>query len=60
MDEVAVARDRARHLLAEVRGARERLLDGLEREVRVAAVHDLEERDLGVTRQVHVLGPVGH
>jgi hypothetical protein len=26
----------------------------------VAAVHDLEEGDLGVTRKVDILGAVGH
>jgi hypothetical protein len=26
----------------------------------VAAVHHLEERDLGVTRQVHILGAVSY
>jgi len=60
VDQVAVALDRARHTLAEARRAVEGVLDGLHREVRVAAVHDLEERDLGVTREVNVLGTVGN
>ena len=59
VDQVAVALDRARHTLAEARRAVEGVLDGLHREVRVAAVHDLEERDLGVTREVNILGTVG-
>ena len=49
MDQVAVALDRARNTLAEARRAVERVLNGLHGEVRVAAVHDLEESDLGVT-----------
>ncbi len=50
MDQIAVAADRALHLLAEVRRAVERLLNGLHGEVRVAAVHHLEEGNLGVAR----------
>ena len=60
VDQVAVALDRARHLAAEARGAVEGVLNGLHGEVRVAAVYHLEERDLGVARQVHVLGTVGY
>jgi len=59
VDEVTVALDRARHALAEARRAVERVLNGLHGEVRVAAVHDLEERDLGVAREVNILGAVG-
>ena len=44
VDQIAVAADRALHLLAEVRGAVERLLNGLHREVCVAAVDDLEDK----------------
>ncbi len=50
VDQVAVALDRARHLAPEARRAVERVLDGLHGEVRVAAVHHLEERDLRVPR----------
>ena len=59
VDQVTVTLDRARDLLAEVRGAVERVLDRLHREVRVAAVDNLEERDLGVAREVNILGAVG-
>ena len=59
VDQVAVALDRARDTLAEAGRAVEGVLDGLHREVRVAAVHDLEERNLGVTREVNILGTVG-
>ena len=58
VDQIAVTGDRALHLLAEVRRAVERLLNGLHREVRVAAVHHLEESDLRVTRQVDVLSTI--
>lgn len=59
VDQIAVAADRALHLLAEVRRAVERLLNGLHREVRVAAVHHLEEGNLGVAREVNILCAVG-
>ena len=58
VDQIAVALDRARDTLAEARGAVERVLNGLHGEVRVAAVHDLEERDLGVAREVNILRTV--
>ena len=58
VDQVTVALDRARHTLAEARGAVERVLDGLHGEVGVAAVHDLKEGDLGVAREVNILGAV--
>ena len=48
VDQVAVALDRACHLATEARRAVEGVLNGLHREVRVAAIHHLEERDLGV------------
>ena len=50
VDQIAVAADRALHLLAEVRRAVERLLNGLHGEVRVAAVDHLEEGNLRVAR----------
>jgi len=55
VDQVAVAADRALDLLAEVRRAVERLLNGLHGEVRVATVDHLEESDLRVARQVDIL-----
>ena len=58
VDEVTVALDRARHTLAEARRAIEGVLNGLHGEVRVAAVHDLEERNLRIAREVHILGAV--
>jgi len=50
VDQVAIARDRACNLLAEVGRAVEGLLNRLHGEVRVATVDDLEEGDLGVAR----------
>ena len=58
VDQITVALDRARNLLAEVRGAVEGVLDGLHREVRVATVYYLEECNLRVASQVNVLGAV--
>ena len=50
VDQVTIALDRARDLATEAGRAVEGVLDGLHREVRVAAVHDLEEGNLGITR----------
>jgi hypothetical protein len=44
VDQITVALDRARHLLAEARRAVERVLDRLHGEVGVAAVNNLEDR----------------
>jgi len=44
VDKIAVAADRALHLLAEVRRAVERLFNRLHGEVRVATVDDLEDK----------------
>jgi len=55
VDQVAVTRDGALHLLAEVRRAVESLLNRLHGEVRVATVDHLEEGDLGVASQVDIL-----
>ena len=60
VDQVAVALDRARDLLAKVRGSVERVLNGLHGEVRVATVDHLEEGDLGITCEVNILGAVGY
>ena len=49
VDQVAVALDRARHLVAEAGVAVEGVLNGLHGKVRVAAVHELEEGNLGIT-----------
>jgi len=55
VDQIAVAADRALHLLAEVRRAVERLLNRLHGEVRVATVDYLEEGNLRVARKVNIL-----
>ena len=60
MDQVAVAADRARDTLAEVGRAVERLLNRFHREVGVPAVHNLEERDLRVARQIDILRAIGY
>ena len=60
VDQIAVALDRARHALAEARGAVERVLDGLHREVGVATVDDLKEGDLRVAREVNVLRAISY
>ena len=60
VDQVTIALNRDRDLLAEARGTVERVLDGLHGKVRVAAVHDLEKRNLGVTRQVNILRTISY
>jgi hypothetical protein len=47
-------------LLAKARGTIERVLNGLHSKVGVAAVHLLEEGDLGVTSEVDVLSAIGY
>ena len=60
VDQVAVAADGAGHTLAEVGHAVEGLLNRLHREVGVPAIELLEKGHLGVRRQIHILGAVGH
>ena len=60
VDQVAVALNRASHLLAKVRSTVERVLDGLHRKVGVATVDHLKKGDLGVTRKVNVLCAIGN
>ena len=60
VDEIAVAADRALNLLAEVRRAVERLLNGLHGEVCVATVNDLEKCNLRVARQVNILSTISN
>jgi len=59
VDQVTVTGDCALYLLAEVRRAVERLLNGLHGEVCVATVDDLEEGNLGVACEVDILRTVG-
>ena len=59
VDQITVTLDGAGHLLGEVGGTVERVLDGLHREVSVTTVDQLEESDLGVTGKVNVLGAIG-
>jgi hypothetical protein len=58
VDQVTVTLDSDSHLLAEARGTVERVLDGLHGEVGVTTVNNLEERDLGVTSKVNILGAI--
>jgi hypothetical protein len=58
VDQVTVALDSARDLLAEVGRTIEGVLNGLHGEVSVSAVDNLEEGDLGVTSQVNVLSAI--
>ena len=60
VNQITVALDGAGNLLAEVRGAVERVLDRLHGKVGVTAVHNLEKRDLRVASQVNVLGAVSY
>ncbi|ABT16413.1 hypothetical protein ATCV1_z279R [Acanthocystis turfacea chlorella virus 1] len=58
-DQVTVTGDLGADLVAEANGTVDGLLNGLNGEVGVAAVHGLEESNLGVASQVHVLGTIG-
>ena len=58
-DKIAVAGDRALDTLAEVADTVEGLLDGLHREVGMPTVELLKKGNLGVGRQVDVLGTIG-
>ncbi len=58
VDQVTVALNSHSHLLAKARGTVEGVLNGLHGEVRVSAVNNLEEGNLGVTREVNVLGAI--
>ena len=60
VDQVTVALDGASHLATEARRAVEGVLNGLHRIVGVAAIHHLEEGNLGITGQVHVLSAISH
>ena len=60
VDKVTVALDRARDTLAEAGRAVEGVLNRLHREVRVAAVNHLEECNLGIAREVHILSAIGN
>ena len=58
VNQITVALDGAGDLLAEVRGAVERVLDRLHGEVGVTTIYHLKKRDLRVASQVNVLGAV--
>jgi hypothetical protein len=58
VDQITVALDRACHTLAKARGTVERILNRLHGEVGVSAVHNLEEGNLRITREVNVLGAI--
>jgi len=59
VDQVTITLDGARHLAAEAGRAVEGVLNGLHGEVSVAAVHHLEEGNLGITSQIDVLCAIG-
>ena len=60
VDQIAVTLDRARHLVTKARVAVKGVLNGLHGEVGVTAVHQLEEGNLGITGQIHVLSTIRH
>jgi len=59
-DQITVAGNGDGHAAVVGRRAVDSLFDVFHREVRVSLVHSLEEGNLRVTRQVHVLGAVRH
>ena len=60
VDKITVALNRARDLLAEVRGAIEGVFNRLHREVSVATVYNFEKSNLRVTCKVHILSAVSY
>ena len=60
VDQVTITLDGASHLAAEAGRAVEGVLNGLHGEVGVAAVHHLEEGNLGITGQINVLCAIGY
>jgi hypothetical protein len=60
VDEITISGDGAGHLLTEVGETVEGLFNGFHGEVGVSAVDYLEESNLGVARQVNVLGTVSY
>ena len=58
VDQITIALDGAGHTLTKVGGTIERVLNRLHRKVGVAAIHGLEESNLGVTGQVNILGAI--
>jgi len=58
--QISITVDDSRNALVEVRLTVERHLNGLHSEVRVALVKNLEERNLGVARDVNILSAVAH
>ena len=59
VDQITVALNRARNLLAEVGSTVKRVLNGLHGEVGVTTVHNLKKRNLRVASQVNILGTIG-
>jgi len=59
-DQITVAGNSDGHAAVVGRGAVDSLFDVFHREVRVSLVHSLEEGNLRVTSQVHVLGAIRH
>lgn len=58
--EITVTLHDDRRTAVEVGDTSERVIHGLNREVGVATVHHLEESDLGIASQVHILRTVGN
>ena len=59
VNQVAVAADRARNTLSKVGNTVKGLFDRLHREVGVSAVQLLEQRNLCIPREIHILGTIG-
>jgi len=55
VNQITIALNGARNLLAEVGSAVKRVLNGLHGEVRVTTVHDFKKCNLGVTCEVNIL-----
>ena len=60
VNQVTITLNGARHLVTETGVAVKGVLNRLHGKVRVAAVHELEEGNLGITGQINILGTVGN
>jgi hypothetical protein len=60
VDKVTITGDNGRNLLSESRVSIEYLLDGLDSEVSMSAVDNLEVSNLRITREVNILGAISY
>ena len=60
VDQVTITLDGAGHLVTKPGVAVERIFNRLHRKVGVTTIHNLEEGNLRITSQIHILSTIGH